>query len=149
MENEIEILLVEDNPQDAELTIRALKKYNLSNKMVHLKNGAEALDFLFSRGEYAGHMMMTIPKIILLDLKMPKINGLEVLREIKSHEKLKVIPVVVLTSSSEDPDIKECYRLGVNSYIVKPVAFSDFLAAVSELGLYWLLLNKPPTKIET
>lgn len=146
MENEIEIVLVEDNPQDAELTIRALKKYNLSNKLIHLKDGVEALDFLFARGEYAGRNNDHIPKIILLDLKMPKVNGLEVLREIKSDEKLRVIPVAVLTSSSEDPDIKECYRLGVNSYIVKPVAFSDFLSTVSELGLYWLLLNKPLTK---
>lgn len=146
MENEIEIVLVEDNPQDAELTIRALKKYNLSNKLIHLKDGVEALDFLFARGQYQGRNNDHIPKIILLDLKMPKINGLEVLREIKSDEKLRVIPVAVLTSSSEDPDIKECYRLGVNSYIVKPVAFSDFLSTVSELGLYWLLLNKPLTK---
>ncbi len=146
MENEIEIVLVEDNPQDAELTIRALKKYNLANKLVHLKNGVEALDFLFARGDYANRPSANVPKIILLDLKMPKINGLEVLRAVKSDEKLKTIPVAVLTSSSEDPDIKQCYSLGANSYIVKPVGFSDFLTVVSELGMYWLLLNTPMTK---
>lgn len=146
MENEIEIVLVEDNPQDAELTIRALKKYNLANKLIHLKNGVEALDFLFARGDYANRSSVNVPKIILLDLKMPKINGLEVLRAVKADEKLKTIPVAVLTSSSEDPDIKQCYSLGANSYIVKPVGFSDFLTVVSELGMYWLLLNTPMTK---
>lgn len=137
----VEIVLIEDNPDDAELTIRALKKHNLANNLVHLKNGAEAIDFLFARGEYAGRDITQIPKVILLDLKMPKVNGLEVLREIKNDERLKVIPVVVLTSSQEDPDIKEAYRLGVNSYIVKPVGFNDFLKAVSDMGFYWLLLN--------
>lgn len=147
MENSIiEIVLVEDNPQDAELTIRAMRKYNLSNRLIHLKNGVEALDFFFCRGEYAGRILATPPKIVLLDLKMPKVNGIEVLRELKKDPKLSTIPVVVLTSSNEDPDIRTCYELGVNSYIVKPVAFADFLSAVSELGLYWLLLNKPLTK---
>jgi len=147
MENSIiEIVLVEDNPQDAELTIRAMRKYNLSNRLIHLKNGVEALDFFFARGEYAGKPLTVPPKIVLLDLKMPKVNGIEVLRELKNDPKLSTIPVVVLTSSNEDPDIRTCYELGVNSYIVKPVAFADFLSAVSELGLYWLLLNKPLTK---
>lgn len=140
--NEVEILLVEDNPDDAGLTIRALKKQNLANNLVHLKDGAEALDFLFGQGEFAGRNIKKHPKVILLDLKMPKVNGLEVLHKIKSNEQTKTIPVVVLTSSNEDPDIKECYELGVNSYIVKPVDFDNFMKAVTDLGFYWLLLNK-------
>lgn len=143
-ENNVEILLVEDNLNDAELTIRALKKGNLANNLVHLKNGAEALDFIFGKGAYAGRDIKNNPKLILLDLKMPKVNGLEVLAKIKADERTKKIPVVVLTSSKEDPDVKECYRLGVNSYIVKPVEFDVFLKSVIELGLYWLLLNHPP-----
>ena len=144
MENsEIEILLVEDNPNDAELTMRALKKGNIANKIVHLKDGAEAIDFLFGKGEYINRDLNNKPKVILLDLKMPKVNGIEVLEEIKKSELTKKIPVVILTSSNEDPDIKACYTLGVNSYIVKPVGFDNFTKVVTELGFYWLLLNKP------
>ena len=143
MEYAVEILLVEDNMSDAELTIRALKKNNLSNKLVHLKDGAEALDFIFGTGEYAGRNINDKPKVILLDLKMPKISGIQVLQKIKSDERTKKIPIVVLTSSKEDPDIEECYRLGVNSYVVKSVQFEKFLTAVSELGLYWMIVNQP------
>lgn len=142
MKNEVEILLVEDNPDDAGLTIRALKKQNLANNLVHLKDGAEALDFLFGHGDFKERNIKNRPKVILLDLKMPRINGLEVLRKIKSEAETKTIPVVVLTSSNEDPDIRECYQLGVNSYIVKPVEFDNFMRAVTDLGFYWLLLNK-------
>ncbi len=142
VDEEIEILLVEDNPSDAELTIRALRKKNLANKLIHLKNGAEALDFIFAKGNYTGRDALKVPKVILLDLKMPKVNGLEVLAALRADEKTKRIPVVVLTSSNEDPDIDACYALGVNSYIVKPVDFDNFVKAVSELGFYWLLLNQ-------
>ncbi|MEX1240286.1 MAG: response regulator [Cyclobacteriaceae bacterium] len=143
-ENQVEILLVEDNMSDAELTIRALKKKNLANNLIHLKNGAEALDFIFGQGAFSARDIYKTPKVILLDLKMPKINGLEVLARIKADERTKKIPVVVLTSSKEDPDINACYALGVNSYIVKPVEFDNFLKADSELGFYWLLLNQVP-----
>ena len=143
-ETQVEILLVEDNMSDAELTIRALKKKNLANNLIHLKNGAEALDFIFCKGEYVGRDVNRTPRVILLDLKMPKINGLEVLQKIKGDERTRKIPVVVLTSSKEDPDIRDCYAFGVNSYIVKPVEFENFLKAVSELGFYWLLLNQVP-----
>ncbi len=142
--NEVEILLVEDNPNDVELTLRALKKHNLINRVFVVKDGAEALDFLFTTGSYTQRNIENTPKVIFLDLKMPKINGLEVLRKIKSDERTRLIPVVVLTSSQEDPDIMECYDLGVNSYIVKPVDFDSFVQAVSELGFYWLLLNQSP-----
>jgi len=142
--SEIEILLVEDNPADAELTLRALKKVHIANKIFLVNDGDEALDFLFARGKYTGREHSQNPKVILLDLKLPKISGLEVLQSIKSSEKLKSIPVVVLTSSKEDPDVRRCYDLGANSYVVKPVGFENFLKAVSELGLYWLLLNQPP-----
>lgn len=142
--NGVEILLVEDNMSDAELTIRALKKKNLANSLIHLKNGAEALDFIFARGQYSTRNPLNTPKVILLDLKMPKVDGLEVLATIRANEKTKKIPVVVLTSSKEDPDIEKCYELGVNSYIVKPVEFDNFIKAVSDLGFYWLLLNHTP-----
>lgn len=142
--DEIEILLVEDNPTDAELTIRALKKENLANKLVWVKDGAEALDFLFATGEYEDRRKEDLPKLVLLDLRMPKVDGLEVLHKIKSHDKTKKIPVVVLTSSKEDEDIVKSYKLGVNSYVSKPVEFDEFTRAVSTLGLYWILLNKPP-----
>jgi two-component system response regulator len=143
-DDEVEILLVEDSTSDAELAIRALKKKNLANKLIHLKNGAEALDFIFGKGAYAGRDTKQVPKVILLDLKMPKVNGLEVLAKIKGDETTRSIPVVVLTSSNEDPDIAACYAMGVNSYIVKPVDFDNFVKAVSELGFYWLLLNQVP-----
>lgn len=137
----VEILLVEDNPQDAELTIRALKKNNLANQLVHVKDGAEALDYLFARGKYEGRDAKNMPKVVLLDLKLPKLNGLEVLRTIKEDENLFTIPVVIVTSSSEDPDMKTAYELGANSYVVKPVEFNAFVEAMSRLGLYWLLVN--------
>ncbi len=144
MEHEIEILLVEDNPNDAELTLRALKKKHLANRIVHLKNGEEALDFIHGKNAFEGRDTRNQPKLILLDLKMPKVDGIEVLRNLKSNDATKTIPVVVLTSSKEDPDIKICYELGVNSYIVKPVGFEAFISAISELGFYWLLLNQNP-----
>lgn len=144
MNNEIEILLVEDNNSDAEMTIRALKKNNIVNKLLHLKDGEEALDFIFGHGKYAGRDVANSPKVILLDLKMPKVNGIQVLEVIKADERTKKIPVVVLTSSKEDPDIRTCYGLGVNSYVVKPVKFESFVKAVSDLGMYWVLLNQPP-----
>jgi len=143
--NAVEILMVEDNPNDAELALRALAKHKLSNRVFHVKDGAEALDFIYSNGTYSGRN--GYPKVILLDLKLPKVDGLEVLRKIKSDEHTKVIPIVILTSSSEEKDIVESYRLGVNSYIVKPVDFEKFVHCVRELGLYWLLLNHPPTLV--
>lgn len=142
----VEIVLIEDNINDAELTLRALKKHNITNQLIHLKDGAEALDYMFAEGEYAERDLLSTPKVILLDLKMPKVDGLEVLRRLKSDERTKAIPVVVLSSSREDPDVERCYKLGVNSYIVKPVEFSDFIKAVSDLGLYWMLHNQPPNK---
>ncbi len=140
----IEILLVEDNPTDAELCIRALKKSNLANNLVWVKDGAEALDFLFAKGAYSGRDMSNPPKVVLLDLRLPKVEGMEVLRRIKADERTRSIPVVVLTSSKEDRDVAESYQLGVNSYISKPVEFDAFAKTVSELGLYWLLINCPP-----
>ena len=141
---EVEVLLVEDNPTDAELTIRALKKRNMGNKLVWVKDGAEALEFIFATGAYSERQMKNGPKVILLDLHLPKVDGIEVLRRIKSDERTKVIPVVVLTSSKESRDVAECYQFGVNSYICKPVEFDDFAKTVSELGFYWLLVNHPP-----
>lgn len=141
---ELEILLVEDNPTDAELTMRALKRKNLANRLVWVKDGEEALDFIYARGQFADRNPEDLPRLILLDLRMPKVDGLEVLKEIKAHEKTRKIPVVVLTSSQEDQDVVESYKLGVNSYVSKPVEFDDFLEAVSTLGLYWMLINKPP-----
>jgi two-component system, response regulator len=142
----VEILLVEDNPQDAEMAIRALKKHNLANNVLHLTDGEEALDFIFARGAYSGRNIENQPKVVLLDLKLPKVDGLEVLKAVKSDERTKIIPVIVLTSSSEEKDIIESYRLGVNSYIVKPVDFDKFVEAIKGLGFYWLLLNKSPIK---
>jgi CheY-like chemotaxis protein len=140
--NEIEVLIVEDNPEDADLAIRALKKQNLANNLIHLCDGAEAIDFLFGSGSYADRNMSNVPKVILLDLKMPKVGGLEVLQKIRSDPRTKTIPVVILTSSAEDPDIKRSYELGANSYIVKPVEFNNFSKTVAALGLYWVLTNK-------
>ena len=140
----VEILLVEDNPTDAELAIAALKERNLANKLVWVKDGAEALDFVFATGVYAKRSIVNAPKVVLLDLRLPKVDGMEVLRRIKADERTKRIPVVVLTSSKEDRDVAESYGLGVNSYIGKPVEFDEFTKVVSELGLYWLLINQPP-----
>jgi two-component system, response regulator len=142
--NEVEILLVEDSVGDAELTIRALKKKNLANNLVHLENGAEALDYLFAEGKYADRNIENRPKLILLDLNMPKVGGIEVLKKVKSDERTQKIPVVILTSSSEDPDVETCYKFGANSYIVKPVEFDKFVKSVDELGFYWLLTNRGP-----
>lgn len=144
VEDTVEILLVEDNPADAELTLRALKKHNLANRVHLVKDGVEALEFIFATGAYAHRKIENGPKVILLDLKLPKVNGLEVLKKVKSDERTKVIPVVVLTSSKEEKDIIESYKLGVNSYIVKPVDFDKFVQAVKDMSLYWLLLNEPP-----
>ncbi|HCE42803.1 MAG TPA: two-component system response regulator [Lentisphaeria bacterium] len=143
-QNIIEILLVEDNPRDVEMTLRALKKRNLANKVQVVTDGAEALDFIFAKGKYSSRNLADGPKVILLDLKLPKISGLEVLKAIKSNETTKIIPVVVLTSSQEEKDLVESYKFGVNSYIIKPVDFDKFIESVGELGLYWLLINKPP-----
>src|SRR5205809_2642404 len=142
--NELEILLVEDNIHDAELTIRALKRRHLANNLVHLKDGAEALDFIFGQGAYVHRDIAQHPKVVLLDLKLPKVDGLEVLRAIKSDQRTKTIPVVVMSSSQEQRDVVDSYHLGVNSYVVKPVDFDHFSRAVSELGCYWLLLNHSP-----
>lgn len=142
--NEVEILIVEDNPNDAEMALRALKKNNLTNKVEVVEDGEKALDFIFCRGEFAERKNVPHPKIVLLDLKLPKVDGLEVLRAIKSDPVTKVIPVIVLTSSREESDIIESYQLGVNSYIVKPVDFDKFVESVKGLGLYWLLLNQHP-----
>lgn len=140
----VEILLVEDNPNDAELTLRALKKNKIANNIVHVQDGEEALDFLFAKNQYADREVNNKPKLILLDLKLPKVSGIEVLHDIKSSDLTKFIPVVVLTSSKEERDIIETYNLGVNSYIVKPVDFDKFIEAVKELGFYWLVLNQRP-----
>jgi two-component system response regulator len=139
----VDILLVEDNPQDAELTIRALTKYNLANNLFLVENGADALDFVFCRGKFKSRSINKPPRVILLDLKLPKLSGLEVLKAIKDNEQTALIPIVVITSSQEEPDIKEAYKLGVNSYVVKPLEFNEFIKAVSSLGMYWLLINKP------
>jgi two-component system, response regulator len=144
MNNAIEILLVEDNPNDAELALRALRKNNLANNVYRVCDGEEALDYIFARGQYKKRKIEDAPKVILLDLKLPKIDGLEVLKIIKADPVKKLIPVVVLTSSKEEKDMIESYRLGVNSYIVKPVDFDKFMNSVRDIGLYWLLLNQQP-----
>jgi len=138
-----EILLVEDNPEDAELAMRALAKSNLSNKVFWVKDGEEALDYVFGTGAYAEQGPIAGLRLILLDLKMPKVDGIEVLKRLKGDERTKALPVVVLTSSEESRDVEECYRLGVNSYIVKPIEVDGFIKAVSEAGLYWMVINKP------
>jgi CheY-like chemotaxis protein len=142
--NEVEILLVEDSPTDAELTMRVLKKNHLANQVVHVTDGEEALNFLFARGAYLGRNLDHRPRVILLDLKLPKIDGLEVLKAIKADPSTRTIPVVMLTSSREETDMIASYALGVNSYIVKPVDFDRFVEAVTHLGMYWLLLNQLP-----
>jgi two-component system, response regulator len=142
--NSVEILLVEDNPNDLELALHALKRNRLANQIEIARDGAEALDFIYGTGAYAGRDVRQVPKIIMLDLKLPKVDGLEVLQRLKSDPQTRTIPIVVLTSSREERDIVESYQLGVNSYIVKPVDFEQFTEAVRSLGLYWLLLNQPP-----
>lgn len=146
MQFDCEILLVEDNPADVELTLHSLKKHHFANRIVIARDGAEALDYLFGTGKYQGRNALAHPNLILLDLKLPKLSGLEVLKQLKSHEDLRTIPVVVLTSSKEEPDIREAYRLGANSYIVKPVDFDQFTKVVTDIGLYWLILNEPPVR---
>jgi two-component system response regulator len=142
--NAVEILIVEDTPEDLELALRALRKANLANHIHVARDGAEAMEFLFAEGAHKGRKIENGPKVILLDLKLPKVDGMEVLRRVKGDPRTKTIPVVVLTSSKEQKDVVESYRLGVNSYIVKPVNFERFVAAVQDLGMYWLLLNQPP-----
>lgn len=140
----VEILLVEDNPKDAEMTQRALRKHNLGNKLHWVKDGAEALDYLFCTGDYAARDPDRPPKLVLLDIKMPKVDGIEVLRQVKENARTRLIPVVVMTSSNEEKDVVESYRLGVNSYIVKPIEFAVFFDTVSKIGLYWVLTNRVP-----
>jgi two-component system response regulator len=147
IETPIEILLVEDNPNDIELTLHAFIRNHLANHIQVARDGAEALDFLFAKGEFSGRKVENTPRVILLDLKLPKVDGLEVLRQVKEDPRTKMIPVVMLTSSKEERDIVESYRLGVNSYIVKPVNFDNFVDSVRTLGMYWLLLNEPPVVI--
>ena len=144
---QVEILLAEDNESDAEMTIRALRRKNLANNLVWVKDGAEALDFVFRRGAYASRPL-TSPKLVLLDLKMPKVDGIEVLRQIKSSEETKSMPVVMLTSSAEERDIVASYSFGVNSYVVKPVDFSSFVEEVAKAGCYWVLVNRVPAQLE-
>jgi len=142
----VEILLVEDNPEDIELTLRALKKSKLANNVVVAEDGEEALDFIFARGKYSERSVTHSPKVILLDLKLPKISGIEVLREIKKDPRTSLIPVVVLTSSTQETDIEESYKLGANSYIVKPVNFENFIESLRQMNDYWLVLNRLPSR---
>jgi CheY-like chemotaxis protein len=141
----VDLLLVEDNPQDAEMTLRALRKYNFGNRMHWVKDGEEALDFLFCRGAYANRDVRRLPKLILLDIKMPKVDGIGVLRQVKADERVRTVPVVVMTSSTQERDVVDSYRLGVNSYIVKPVEFGTFLEVVANIGLYWVFTNRVPS----
>ncbi len=141
--NIVDILLIEDNDNDSELTIRTLKKHHIANSIYVVKDGEEAINYLYGKGSFSG-IKIQLPKVILLDIKLPKINGLEVLKTIKQDEKLKGIPVVMLTSSSQDPDIKTAYALGANSYVVKPVNIDNFTATINNLGMYWLVVNQPP-----
>ncbi|MBM4306999.1 MAG: response regulator [Deltaproteobacteria bacterium] len=143
MSNKI-ILLVEDNPDDEALTLRALKKNNILNEVIVARDGVEALDYLFGTGKYAGRDLNNMPQVILLDLKLPKIEGMEVLRRIRADERTKLLPVVILTSSKEERDLINGYKLGANSYIRKPVDFDQFREAIKQLKLYWLVLNEPP-----
>jgi CheY-like chemotaxis protein len=138
------ILLVEDNPDDEALTLRALKKNNIKNEVVVAHDGAEALDYLFGTGKHAGRNLDVLPQVVLLDLKLPKVEGLEVLRRVRADKRTKLLPVVILTSSNEEQDRIDGYGLGANSYVRKPVDFSQFLDAARQLGLYWLILNEPP-----
>jgi two-component system response regulator len=140
------ILLVEDNPDDVELTLRALRKNNINNEVVVASDGVEALDYLYGTGKYAGRNVEELPEVVLLDLKLPRVDGLEVLRRVRSTELTQLLPVVILTSSSEERDLIEGYRLGANSYVRKPVDFGEFLEATKQLGLYWLVLNRRPPR---
>lgn len=140
------ILLIEDNPDDVELTRRALSRSNVANELVVVTDGAEALDYLFARGEYATRDMRVTPEVVLLDLKLPKVDGLEVLRRIRSDERTRLLPVVILTSSNQEKDIRDSYELGANSYVRKPVDFEQFVEATTTLGLYWLVVNQPPPR---
>lgn len=140
----VEILLVEDSDQDAELAMRALEKKNITNNIVRLKNGEEALNFIFAKGEFSNRSIQNQPKVVLLDLKMPKVDGLEVLKEVRENDETKDLPIVILTSSKEEEDLVKSYKLGVNSFIVKPVEFDSFTNAVAEIGMYWVLLNQRP-----
>ncbi|MEE8478559.1 MAG: response regulator [Candidatus Neomarinimicrobiota bacterium] len=137
-----DIIVVEDNPNDAELMVRSLKKNNLANKLVVLEDGEQALDYIFCTGEYKGRDSSVLPNVIFLDLKLPKVNGLEILKKVKSNDKTKMIPVVIVTSSKEDPDIKAAYEFGANSYVVKPVDFTKFKETINQLGLYWIVVNE-------
>lgn len=140
----VDILLVEDNPTDAELCIRSLKRHNLANQLLWVKDGAEALDFLFATGEYAHRNAAHNPKVVLLDLKMPKVDGLEVIKRVRNDDRTRLIPIVVLTSSKDEPDILKSYKLGANAFVSKPVAFDEFARAVAGLGLFWLIINNSP-----
>ncbi|HEX7812812.1 MAG TPA: response regulator [Burkholderiales bacterium] len=144
--DQVEILLAEDNARDAEMTMRALRRINLGNKVHWVKDGEEALDFLLRKGDYQDRDPSQLPKLILLDIKMPKVDGIEVLRQVKADETLQLIPVVVMTSSNEERDVVDSYRLGVNSYIVKPVHFAAFVETVANIGLYWVLTNRVPSE---
>ncbi len=146
MDNETDVLLVEDNPTDAELTLRALRRNNLADRLAWVKDGAEALDFLFRRGDYSARPD-TMPRVMLLDVHMPKLNGLEVLEQMRADERTRDIPVVVLTSSKEERDIVDSYKLGANSYVSKPVSFDEFVKTVTDLGLYWLVVNRVPAHL--
>ncbi len=137
-----DIIVVEDNPNDAELMVRSLKKNNLANKLVVLEDGEQAQDYIFCTGEYKGRDSSVLPNVIFLDLKLPKVNGLEILKKVKSNDKTKMIPVVIVTSSKEDPDIKAAYEFGANSYVVKPVDFTKFKETINQLGLYWIVVNE-------
>lgn len=141
----VEILFAEDSPDDAILTIRALTKSGFTNKLLHVKDGAEALDFMYCRGIYSERNPKSHPKLLLLDLKMPKVSGMQVLEKVKGDPEFKSIPAVILTSSQEDPDIAKCYQLGANSYIVKPVDSNKFFEAIKEMGMYWMILSQPST----
>jgi two-component system, response regulator len=142
----VEILLVEDNAQDAELTVRTLKKHGLANHLVVVEDGAEALEVLFCRGKYESRDVSHLPRVVLLDLKVPKVSGLEVLRALKQDERTSSIPVVIVTSSREDPDIRAAYACGANGYVVKPVEFEKFAEAIHHVGLYWVVVNQSPTR---
>lgn len=144
MNEPLDVVLIEDNPQDAELTIRTLKELNLADHLIHLTDGQEGLDFLFGTGAYEGRDVCQRPKVVLLDLKLPKLDGIEVLRELRADERLKRIPVVILTSSSEERDVTNAYRLGANSYIVKPMDFQSYLDVIGKMGWYWLKINLYP-----